>query len=214
MNIELEPICRESWELNTKFNRLGLRNRPGPKPEWAWNQKNGKLGREKSKGGIDWWRYYNTILKAKLIPFVKECMKDHPGILVQEDKAPAHAYHFQERVYAAEGVKRFIWCSNSPDLNAIEPAWPYMKRFTTKKGAPTLRKEADEAWTKCWKELPQSKIQAWIERIPEHIERIIECEGGNEYKEGRAHRIRTGDPEISDDGDGGDEEESQWVDIE
>ena len=28
-------------------------------------------------------------------------------------------------------------------------------------------------------------IQAWIERIPWHIEQIIELEGGNEYKEGR-----------------------------
>ena len=52
------------------------------------------------------------------------------------------------------------------------------------------------------RELPQDKIQAWIERIPEHIERIIACEGGNEYKEGRTHSIRTGDPEISDGGGG------------
>ena len=89
-----------------------------------------------------------------------------------------------------------------------------MKRTTTKKGAPTSKKQANEAWIKCWKELPQKKIQAWIKQIPEHIERIIECEGGNEYKEGRPHQIRTGDPEIPDGNDGGDEEESQWVDVE
>jgi hypothetical protein len=33
--------------------------------------------------------------------------------------------------------------------------------------------------------MPQSKIQAWIERIPRHIQCIIECEGDNTYKEGR-----------------------------
>ena len=33
--------------------------------------------------------------------------------------------------------------------------------------------------------LPQSEIQAWIERIPRHIQEIIRLEGGNEYAEGR-----------------------------
>jgi hypothetical protein len=216
LNKELEPICREAWELETRFNRLGLRNRPGPKPEWKWNAKHGKLTRDKSKGGIDWWRYYDKILKAKLIPFAKECMEKRPGTVVQEDKAPAHSHHFQERVYSLEGVQRLLWCGNSPDLNAIEPAWPYMKRTTTKKGAPTSRKQADDAWIKAWNELPQSKIQAWIERIPDHIQKIIDCEGGNEYKEGRANSIRYGnrqDREDRADTEGGDEEHSEWVDI-
>lgn len=70
-------------------------------------------------------------------------------------------------------------------MNAIEPCWPYMKRATTKKGAPKSRAAAVRAWEQCWDELPQSKIQAWIERIPIHIQKIIELEGGNEYKEGR-----------------------------
>jgi hypothetical protein len=63
------------------------------------------------------------------------------------------------------------------------------------------------------RELPQDKIQAWIERILEHIERIVKSKGGNEYKEGRNHAIRTGDPEDPEDS-GGDEEESQWIDTE
>lgn len=55
----------------------------------------------------------------------------------------------------------------------------------TKKGAIHSEKELKEAWIKCWEELPQEKIQAWIERIPVHIKKIIELKGGNEYKEGR-----------------------------
>jgi hypothetical protein len=41
------------------------------------------------------------------------------------------------------------------------------------------------AWEKYWKDLPQEKIQAWIERIPVYIKKIIELEGRNKYKEGR-----------------------------
>ena len=97
--------------------------------------------------------------------------------MVQEDKTPSH---HQQQAYNSFGVQRLLWCGNSPDLNAIEPCWYWMKRATTKKGAPKNRAEAIRAWEKQWDELPQSKIQAWIERIPLHIQEIIRLEGGNE----------------------------------
>ena len=31
----------------------------------------------------------------------------------------------------------------------------------------------------------QKKIQAWIERVIDHVLEVIRLEGGNEYKEGR-----------------------------
>jgi hypothetical protein len=66
-----------------------------------------------------------------------------------------------------------------------------MKRRTTRKGAPKSRAEAIRAWEQCWTELPQEKIQALIERIPVHIQKIIKLQGGNEYREGRdAGRFR------------------------
>jgi hypothetical protein len=43
----------------------------------------------------------------------------------------------------------------------------------------------EKAWIQTWSDLLQSQIQAWIERIPYHIQEIIRCKGGNEYKEGR-----------------------------
>jgi hypothetical protein len=69
----------------------------------------------------------------KLIPFAKECGLD---AIVQEDLAPAYAYQAQAIVFSAAGVSRMLWCPNSPDLNMIELYWPYLKRVTTKKGAP------------------------------------------------------------------------------
>jgi hypothetical protein len=60
-----------------------------------------------------------------------------------------------------------------------------MKRETTKKGAITSNEKLKAAWIKCWNEMPQEPIQAWIDRIPAYIEEIIACEGNNLYKEGR-----------------------------
>ena len=47
-----------------------------------------------------------------------------------------------------------------------------------------------EAWIEQWAELRQAQIQRWICRIPRHLKEVIqlECEGGNEYKEGAADR--------------------------
>lgn len=112
-------------------------------------------------------------------------MERYPNTVIQEDKAPSHAHHYQRIVYSQAEVERLFWCGNSPDLNPIEPCWPWMKRYTTKKGAPENRKEGIKRWMATWDELPQGHIQAWIERIPWHIEQIIALEGGNEYKEGR-----------------------------
>lgn len=186
LNEIYEPICRERWELETGMRRMGLRNAPGKKPTWRFTEKTGKLTRRKGEG-IDWWRYQQKVLIPKLFPFYQECKKDRPGTVVQEDKAPSHAHRAQQDLYDLYGVSRLIWCGNSPDLNAIEPCWPHMKRATTKRGAPKNKAAAVKAWEACWEDLPQEKIQAWIERIPYHIKKIIELEGGNEYKEGRDH---------------------------
>merc|ERR1712000_494996 len=185
LNEQLEPQMRAEWELVTPFKRLRVQaNVPGKKPGWRWNAKTGKLGRS-SRGGIDWWRYQQCVLIPKLLPFAKVCLEDRPGTLVQEDKAPAHNHHYQQQVYDLYSVQRLLWCGNSPDLNAIEPAWPYLKRVTTRKGAPSSRADAIRKWEAAWKELPQERIQAWIERLPYHIAKIIELRGGNEYQEGR-----------------------------
>ena len=66
----------------------------------------------------------------------------------------------------------------------IEPCWPWMKRKITEKGALRTRKEAEKAWTKCWKNLSQKRIQGCIERMPRYIAEVIRLKGGNEYREG------------------------------
>ena len=185
-NKALEEEFRLEWEAVTAVQRLGLRTRPGKKPTWRWNAKSGKLIR-KGKGGIDWYRYQQHILLPRLIPFAKECQKQRPDTLVQEDNAPAHAHWFQSRIYAAHKVKRLLWPGNSPDLNAIECAWRWMKLHTTKKGRHRVRAEAIQAWKRSWAELPQAAIRGWVERIYGHVQEIIRLNGGNEYKEGRIY---------------------------
>jgi transposase len=136
----------------------------------------------KASTNID--RYWKLILLPKLIPFAKECLKDRSDILVQEDNAAPHAHRHQETVYNLYNISRLLWPGNSPDLNAIEPAWFWLKKRTTARGPPTTKKALEQAWLQAWDELPQEKIQEWISAIPHHIQEVIRLEGGNEYKEG------------------------------
>ena len=78
-----------------------------------------------------------------------------------------------------------LWPANSPNLNMIEPCWFYIKVEIIKKGAIHLDEELRAVQVKCWEELPQWRIQAWIKRIIKHIKQVILLEGGNYYKDGR-----------------------------
>lgn len=100
LNAEREPKCREEWELAVAMRRMNLRRKPGGRePQWKFTKKTGKLVRE-STGGIDWYRYGKIILMTKLLPFAKECLKDRPQTMVQEDKALSHASVYQNEFTA------------------------------------------------------------------------------------------------------------------
>lgn len=188
LNQELKPILREQQELEILIRRINLRRQPASKkPTQKFNQKTGKLSRGR-KSRINQYRYQKTILLPKLIPFAKECIVNRLNTLVQEDKAPTYSYQIQQRVYDATAINRLLWCPNSPDLNAIKPAQPQIKRRTTRKGALKTRPEAHTIQRTAQQDLPQERIQQWIERIPRRIQEIIRLEGGNEYREGREYR--------------------------
>jgi len=165
---------------------MNLRNKEDLKSKWKWDQKHDKMIR-KDKEGIDWYRYQKEILLPKLISFARECMIDRSNTMVQEDKTPAHASHHQDVIFMNASILRLLWPANSPDLNAIEPCWWWMKRQTIRKEASRSRIAMTKAWTTCWKQkLTQERIQKWIRRISRHIQQIIEVGGGNEYREGKS----------------------------
>lgn len=128
LNAEAEPDATAAWELEAAMDRLNVeRTRPGKKPLWKYTAERGAIIRQKGKGGIDWWRYRQTILIPKLLPFAVECQADRPDTIVMEDKAPCHISRHQQAVYLLFHVMKMIWCGNSPDINTSEPCWPWMK---------------------------------------------------------------------------------------
>jgi hypothetical protein len=50
---------------------------------------------KEGQGGINWYNYQKKILIAKLLPFVKECLKERPGTIIQENNTPAYTSQYQ-----------------------------------------------------------------------------------------------------------------------
>ena len=87
-------------------------------------------------------------------------------VLGNQVQNPAHMHHI--RVV-------FAHCSTS-DLSS--------------NGIPKSRENAIRSQKVSWKETSQEKIQAWIERNPVHMQKVIDLEGGNEYKGGQEQLLR------------------------
>ena len=137
INKRLESEAKLNWELENGMRRMRLRNPGGRQPRWIWDQKPGKIVRDNKKGGIDWHRYQKNILIDKLLLFATECMKDRPNMVAQEDKAPCHTSKHQDVVFMDFRVLLFLWPSNSPDLNMIEPE--RVQRRKNRRNGTTLR---------------------------------------------------------------------------
>ena len=63
----------------------------------------------------------------------------------------------------------------------IEPAWFHLKRMVSAKKGLSNRAAAIKAWTEAWENLEQWRINRWIEKIVERVQKVIELKGGNEY---------------------------------
>ena len=163
-------------------------NMPRPKPKF-WYKENGAYVLKDGKGGINQYWYQDEVLKPYLLPFAKECKEGGsnywPDIVVMENGALGYKLVYSNKLYISWEVVRMLWLANSLDLNIIEPCQFYMKVEITKKGAIYLDEELRAVWVKCWEELLQWRIQAWIKRIIKYIKQVILLEGGNYYKEGR-----------------------------
>jgi hypothetical protein len=52
------------------------------------------------RGGINSYMYQKKILVEKLLPFARECEKDRPDTIIQEDNTLAHESHYQGAIYS------------------------------------------------------------------------------------------------------------------
>jgi hypothetical protein len=85
------------------MERMQLRsNKPGPKPQFRHNENRAYVLKD-GKGGINWFRHQDEVLKPHLFPFAKECKEGgpncRPDIVVMEDGASSHKSAYSDELY-------------------------------------------------------------------------------------------------------------------
>lgn len=182
-NARLEPIAKARWEAAQSLmgvSRGGKKAR-GRVAKWKFTKQYG-LKKRIGKGGIDWYRYQEVILKPLLIPFYNQVKEKYGTAWLQEDGAGPHISKEQDEIHALADILRLPWPGNSPDLNQIEPCWKYMKRdIATGPLWATTMDGAEDSWYTEWGLLDQTRINKWIEKMPHRVEQVIACSGGNEF---------------------------------
>ncbi len=116
----------------------------------------------RARGGIDGYRHREGVLKLKLVPFTKKVERERGvSIEVLEDCAPAHVSKFNTEYMSLHDIKKLLWPSNSPDLNASEHAWSYMRRHISRDyPTSTTMEQCAQQWRDQWEKLPQEQIDA------------------------------------------------------
>lgn len=94
----------------------------------------------------------------------------------QHDGAGPHGANDVYDFLRDRKVKLHWHPSLSPDLNAIELIWAYMKQDVEERG-PTTKAELEEAIQASWNELPLELIRNCIHHIVEILPRILEFGG-------------------------------------
>lgn len=146
-------------------------------------QRNQELKRgDRSKGGVDWYRLRELFLRPYFLPFMQELRTQGRDPIAVMDNAPCHRSIHTKEEFCAWRLTKLLWPPNSPDLNAIEHAFPWVRQHVSRaRPFPITEAETQDAWLQMWRELPQPVIDRWIEALPRRVEQVIENKGDNNF---------------------------------
>ena len=103
---------------------------------------------DRGRGGIDGYRHREGALQ-KVVPWIKSLEKKEIKVHLQQDGAPAHKARISRDYLIAEMIDRLWWPGHSPEANASEHAWPWIRRHITKNYTKSCNgKQCEKQWIK------------------------------------------------------------------
>ena len=110
-------------------------------------------------GNLTAVRYQHGVLDTEVISL----LRNHRGMQLQHDGAPAHLARATTAYLNANNVNVVDFSPKSPDLNIIENVWDELNRCVRRTGAilPTLNQLRANILYE-WNNLPQNYVQRYV----------------------------------------------------
>jgi transposase len=136
---------------------------------------------DRTRGGVDGYRHREGALK-KVTPWINSLKKQGITCVLLQDGAPSHKASIARDYLTVERVETMLWPGHSPEVNASEHAWPWIRRHVTRDFTPSCNeKQCEEQWVKEWEAIPQEVINRWVMYVPVMVRRIIKHGGNNDF---------------------------------
>ena len=114
------------------------------------------------KGNLTAVRYQHEVLDTEVIPL----LRNHRGMQLLHDSAPAHLTRATYSYLNANNVNVVDFTTKSPDLNIIENIWDELNRHVRRPEAIQTKLNQPRAKVLYeWNNLPQNYVQRYVTSI-------------------------------------------------
>ena len=125
-------------------------------------------------GNMDAIRY-GEILKASLLPFIRQC---HPtGHRLYQDNDPKHTSRYISNFFETNGIVWWKSPPESPDLNPIENIWGSLKQYLRTQYKPHNLGELKQGIMQFWNTLTPQVCEKYISHLKKVIPKVVEMNG-------------------------------------
>ncbi|MBW0592503.1 hypothetical protein O181_132218 [Austropuccinia psidii MF-1] len=122
--------------------------------------------------------FIDNVYLIGLLPFYDHLQQQQQAPQCQaftlcEDNALVHTSLSSCQWKDSQGIVKFQWPSNSPDLNPIENAWKKMKVIVHERFHPKTLPKLQIAVQAAWNDMPKDYFRALIQSMPNRMRAVI-----------------------------------------
>ena len=179
--LEEEFVAEQELKEQIRSSQ-GKKKRGGKAPSFeVWERKKRLTRGDRHKGGLDGYRYREEVLKPHLIPFCERLNEEGRNVIVMQDCAGNHTSRIPKDYFKLKCIDVFWdWPPLSPDLNPIERAWDWCRRYLQDKDFHAeTNQELVDGWNEAWDALPLDLVNSWFEEMRSRLQKVIQQKGDN-----------------------------------
>jgi transposase len=126
--------------------------------------------------GMNSAQYQEQVLDNVLVDFVAHMKALKGSVVFQQDNAPSHGSKSMKQWFTCHNIPLLYHPASSPDLNPIECIWHKLKtHLCALPHPPSTLDGLKSAVLHVWDELPFEDVNKHINRMPDHVQAVLQA---------------------------------------